>query len=77
MNTHHKTAPSFSKSCSIGGWLFGCCVMPIGAVFKEVGHSRCVGWNADICSCWDNSDLTKDTWTLSPRSGVEPSCSYT
>ena len=77
MNTHHKTAPSFSKSCSIGGWLFGCCVMPIGAVFKEVGQSRCVGWNADICSCWDNSDLTKDTWTLSSRSGVEPSCSYT
>ena len=53
------------------------CVMPIGAVFKGVGHSGCVGWNADICSCWDNSDLTKDTWTLTPRSGVEPSCSYT
>ena len=20
------------RGCSIGGWLFGCCVMPIGAV---------------------------------------------
>ena len=34
--------------------------MPVGAVFKKVGHSRCVKWNADICSCWDNSDLTTD-----------------
>ena len=28
--------------CSIGGWLFGCCVMPVGAVFKRVGHSGSV-----------------------------------
>lgn len=39
----------------------------VGALLKEFGDSR---WDADMCSCQDNPDSTKDAWTLTPGLGM-------